>query len=118
MTRRPDCFKGCFTSLKSGGLFTFHHHWIPGCGWSEADLKKYCEESGSDYVCGDMYISDLEKIGFKIELVDDITPLAKSHLSKQLVRMKERVSKNGGVVQPWLLKTVEYLEYIANNVLI
>mmetsp|Transcript_14882 Transcript_14882/g.28869 ORF Transcript_14882/g.28869 Transcript_14882/m.28869 type:complete len:292 (+) Transcript_14882:132-1007(+) len=110
LAQRPACLQGCFETLKSGGIFVFHHHWIPGQGWPKETLEKYCAESGSDPVCADDYIRDLKAAGFQIEIAEDITSLASSHLHGQLKNMQARVAKEGGTVQNWLVKTCEYLD--------
>ncbi|GBG31790.1 Sterol 24-C-methyltransferase [Hondaea fermentalgiana] len=110
LPQRPACFRDCLRTLRSGGILAFHHHWIPGPGWDESTLKQYCAESGSDEVHADQYVQDLEAAGFRVEVAESISALASSHLHGQLERMKARVANEGGVVQPWLVKTCEYID--------
>jgi len=111
-SQRPKCLNECFRVLKPGGILAFHHHWIPGRGWDPKVLEKYREESGSDNVNAEMYISDLKEAGFEIQVAQDITELASKHLHDQFERMKERVANSNGQasIQNWLKVTVDYLD--------
>lgn len=96
-----------FRVLKPGGVFIFHHHWVPGRGWPEDKFKAYLKESGSDEVNCDMYVDGLEKVGFEVK-AEDISELARSHLGGQLANMKKRVSKEGDELQHWLVVTEKW----------
>lgn len=112
MSRRPASFAESLRTLKPGGLMTFHHHWVPGRGWSAEDLARYRAETGSGEPCGDAYVSDLLAAGFEVTKVEDISELASSHLHGQLDKMQARVAASEGKeqTQDWLVSTVRYID--------
>ena len=104
-------FKHVFRILKPGGVFTFHHHWIPGFGWSAEDLEAYWAREKTSKLSADLYVFGLIEAGFEILIQDDITKLAMSHLKGCYARNKLRVEAEGpSAKDEWLERTINDLD--------
>lgn len=108
---RLRVFKHVFRILKPGGMFTFHHHWIPGFNWSAEDLESYWSREKTLALSADLYVFGLEEAGFEVRVKDDITFLASSHLRACFARNQQRIKKEGPeVADKWLERTIHDLD--------
>jgi len=104
-------FRHVFRILKPGGMFTFHHHWVPGFNWKPKDLQEYWARENTTALSADLYIIALEEAGFQVRVKDDITLLASSHLRACYGRNQLRVKNEGpGATDKWLERTIGDLD--------
>lgn len=77
------------------GMFVFHHHWIPGFGWSQQDLQRAWARDGRPGISADSYVHDLKQTGFDILVQESIASVAKSHLTRCYQNNLARVKMEG-----------------------
>ena len=109
--QRIVVFNHIFRILKAGGLFTFHHHWIPGFGWTTEELEAYWEREKTTNLSAEIYVLGLHEAGFEVIIKDDITKLASSHLKGCYARNQTRVKAEGESVRDkWLENAIAELD--------
>jgi len=102
--QRVHAMKEILRVLKPGGLFSFHHHWIPGFNFSQKEIKRLGEKD--ERLTADFYVADVQEAGFKIKVAAPIYELAESHLKKTA----ELKQKRGKEVDKWLADRVKSVE--------
>ena len=98
---RVHAMREVYRVLKPGGLFSFHHHWIGGFGFSEAESNRLGE--AADRLNADFYVSDVQDAGFRIKVAAPIYELADSHIIKNYQLKKEK----GKDIDSWLQARVD-----------
>jgi WD40 repeat protein/SAM-dependent methyltransferase len=99
---RKQAFAEAFRVLKPGGVFAFHHHWIPGFDFDAAELEALGD--AADNCSADAYNEALVEVGFAVEKFP-IDELASRHLRANF----EAKSKSGNEDE-WLGKRIASMD--------
>jgi SAM-dependent methyltransferase len=109
---RIQVFREVFRVLRPGGLFTFHHHWIPSFGWTALQLQQHAASTKCDArLSADFYLEDLKLAGFAVDSACDLAALASSHIrAANALNAARSASEGASARDAWLMAVVQDMD--------